>query len=284
MDQQQRMPVALDLVVDPAAVDVEEAGLAHEPSERRKASTASTRLLVSGDWSIPSLRKICFTCASTVRSVMKSRRPISTFDIPSATSGENLALAFGELVEGIGLAAAREEPGDDRRIDHCLAFGQPPERIDEDRGIADAVLEQVARPLGMLLEQPHRETRLDVVREHEDADVRVELANALRRDDPLVRVRRRHADVDDHTVGPGRRDIAHQAVDLARLADHLDAGAGEDADDPLSGQHHVIRDHDTHPTSLPRHRLVRSRASHNVASGVAPMTAGPSTRRLDASS
>ena len=106
----------------------------------------------------------------------------------------------------------------------------------------------------MLLEQPHREARLDVVGEHEHADVGVELADALRRDDPLVRVRRRHADVDDRAVGVGGGDTAHQAVDLAGLADDLDAGAGEHTDDPFSGEHHVIGDHDPHATSLPRPR------------------------------
>ena len=175
-------------------------------------------------------------------------KPPADLDVrePLGDEPEHLALALRELVDGIGLPAAREQARDDRRVDHRLAFGQSPERVDEDGGIADAILEQVAGPLGMLLEQPHREARLDVVRQHEHADVRVELADALRRDDPLVRVRRRHADVDDRAVGPGRRDSAHQAVDLARLADDLDAGAGEHADDPLSGEHHVIGDHDAH--------------------------------------
>ena len=170
---------------------------------------------------------------------------------PFGDEPEHLALALAELVDRIGSRRRREQPRDDRRVDDRLALAEPPQRVDEHRGIADAVLEQVAGALGVLLEQPHREARLDVLGEHEHADPGVELPDPLRGDDPLVGVRRRHADVDDRAVGLGRRDRAHQAVDVRGLADDLDPGVVEHADDSLAGEHHVIGDDDSHAPSLP---------------------------------
>ena len=85
---------------------------------------------------------------------------------------EHLALAGGQLGERVRRGGGGREPRDDRRVDHGLAVGDPPQRVDEDRDVEDALLEQVADALGMLLEQPHRVARLDVLREHEHADAR----------------------------------------------------------------------------------------------------------------
>ena len=227
-------------------------GSGSPPGERRKASTASTRRFVFASWSIRSFRKICFTCASTVRSLMKSALADGVVREAFGDEAEHVALALAELVDRVSLAPSPEKPRDDRRIDDGLPLAQPPQRVDERGRIVDAVLEQVAGPLGVILEQPHREARLDVLREHEHADRRVELTDALRRDDPLVGVRRRHADVDDRAIGLGRRDRAHQPVDVAGLADDLDAGAVEHAHDPLAGEHRVIGNDDSHASSLTR--------------------------------
>lgn len=60
---------------------------------------------------------------------------------------------------------------ENRRIDHGLAFRDSAERVDEDRDGVDTLLQQVADPLGVLLEQPHRVARLDVLREDEHPDL-----------------------------------------------------------------------------------------------------------------
>ena len=43
---------------------------------------------------------------------------------PLGDQREHLALAFGELVEGVGAAFAGEQPGDDRRVDDGLPVGE----------------------------------------------------------------------------------------------------------------------------------------------------------------
>ena len=196
--------------------------------------------------------KICFTCASTVRSEMKSRRPTASFERPSATRASTSRSRSERLVDRIGLAPPREQPRDDRRVDDRLARGQAPERLDEDGRVGDALLEEVAGALGALLEQPHREARLDVLREHEHRHVGMALADSLGGDDALVRARRGHADVDDRAVGPLGRDRVHERVDLAYLGDDVEARVGQHADDPLAGEHHVLGDDDAHGPSLPR--------------------------------
>jgi hypothetical protein len=60
------------------------------------------------------------------------------------------------------------------------------------RDVEDALLEQVADPLGMFLEQPHRVVGLDVLREDKYPDLRMLRANRLGGDEAFVGVRRRH--------------------------------------------------------------------------------------------
>jgi hypothetical protein len=67
---------------------------------------------------------------------------------PLCDQCQHLALAFGELVEGVGPAFAGEEPGDDRRVDDCLAVREAAEGVDEVRDVEDAFFEQVADPSG----------------------------------------------------------------------------------------------------------------------------------------
>ena len=86
---------------------------------------------------------------------------------------EHLALAPGELVQRAGVAPTAKQSRDDRRVDHGLAVGEPAQRVDEDRDVEDALLEQVADALGMVLEQAQRVARLDVLRQHQHADRRV---------------------------------------------------------------------------------------------------------------
>ena len=49
-----------------------------------------------------------------------------------------------------------EQPRDDRRVDDALAFGDPVQRVREDRDVRYPLLQQVPDPLGVLLEQTER--------------------------------------------------------------------------------------------------------------------------------
>ncbi len=93
--------------------------------------------------------------------------------VPLGHERQNLALAVREVVETIWLARSPHETRNDGGIENTLAVVDPAKRVDEDGDVRYTLLEQVPAPLGMLLEQPHRVTRLEVVREHEDADLRV---------------------------------------------------------------------------------------------------------------
>jgi hypothetical protein len=91
--------------------------------------------------------------------------------------------------------------------------------------------------------------RLDDLREHEDADVGIPLADLLRGARALVGLSGRHADVDDRDVGLLRGDGALERFGLPHARDHLDAGVSEHADNPLADQDRVVGDHDAHGSS-----------------------------------
>ena len=142
-----------------------------------------------------------------------SRAAIAPFESPSATRPRTSRSRGVKSASGSSRRCAAEEARDDRRVDDRLSVGDPPQRVDEDRDVEDALLEQVADPLRVLLEQPQRVARLDVVREEEHADRRdARCADLLRGDEALVGVRRRHADVDDRDVRPLEADLPRSAL------------------------------------------------------------------------
>ena len=112
--------------------------------------------------------------------------------------------------------------------------------------MSNTLLEEVARLLRVLLEESDRIARLDVGREHEHCDVGELGADALRGDDSLVRVRRRHLDVDDHRIRLRDCDLAYEPPRILGLADDLDPGLVEQTGDAFAGEHRVVRDHDAH--------------------------------------
>src|SRR5690349_20407280 len=67
---------------------------------------------------------------------------------------EDLALACGQLGEWVVAPRTAEEPRDDRLIDHRLAVVHASQRVDEHSDVEDALLEEIADPLGMLLHEP----------------------------------------------------------------------------------------------------------------------------------
>jgi hypothetical protein len=69
---------------------------------------------------------------------------------------EHLALAVGERAQRPVLRVARQQPRDDLRVERRAAGDDAPQRAGELVDVADAVLEQVAEPLGVLGEQARR--------------------------------------------------------------------------------------------------------------------------------
>ena len=112
------------------------------------------------------------TCFSTARSVTTSSDAMPEFERPCGHVLEHLALARRERVDGVVAAAAADELGDDRRVERRAALPHAPYGGGELAHVGDAVLEQVADSLGAFGEELHRVRRLDVLREHEHADIR----------------------------------------------------------------------------------------------------------------
>ncbi len=163
---------------------------------------------------------------------------------------QHLALAWRQLRERVVAAAAAHELRDDGRIERRAAFRDATHGRAELLHVGDAVLEQVADALGALRQELHRVTGLDVLREDEHARLRVLLANLLRRLQPLVGVRRRHADVDDRDVRLVRAHLQQQLFGVARLTDDLETAVFEQACDALPEEDRVLREHDPCPLSL----------------------------------
>ncbi len=116
------------------------------------------------------------------------------------------------------VVVAADERGDDLRIDDRAALGDAPDRRGERVEVADAVLQEIAAAGAALLEQPHRERRLDVLREDDDADLGVPLADLARGLETFVGERRRHADVDDRDVGHEPADPPDEILAVVDLA------------------------------------------------------------------
>ena len=133
---------------------------------------------------------------------------------------------------------------DDLGVQRRAPVGDAVHGVDEDRDVADALLEQVADALGVVADQVDGVGLLEVLREHEHAGLGERVAQLDRRAQAVVLVGRRHLDVDDGDVGAMRARAAQEVVGVAGLRDDLEAGALEDARDPLAQQDVVLADHD----------------------------------------
>ncbi len=146
---------------------------------------------------------------------------------------EHLALAGAQHREPVGRAAAHQR-GDDLRIERRAAARDALRRFDEVGDVEHPILEQVAEPA--LRDQPDRPRRLDVLGEHEHADVRVGVADPARGADALVGVGRRHPHVDDGEVGLVLADRPAQPVGVADGGDHRVPAVLEQPLEPVAQQ------------------------------------------------
>jgi hypothetical protein len=95
-----------------------------------------------------------------------------------------------------------------------------------------------------VLEQPHGVARVHVLGEDEHADARVVAANALAGDEPFVRVRRRHLDVDDGDVRLLNGDAVEKLVAVRRGCDHVEPPRRQQAAHALADENRVVGDRD----------------------------------------
>ena len=151
------------------------------------------------------------TCVSTVFGLRKSVLQMPSLEWPSAISAStsrSRSVSSSSGLSSRGRPTSRATIVGSRTHSPSSMRSQ---RVDEHGDVRDALLEQVAGALGVLLEQAHRVARLEVVREHEHADLGMRAADLLRGDEALVGVRRRHRDVDD-------RDVRARQLDASRRA------------------------------------------------------------------
>src|SRR6266511_2980355 len=163
---------------------------------------------------------------------------------------EYLALARRQIAERVVAPPAADEPRDDRGVERGAALRDSADSRAELVDVGDPILEQIADSLGTLGQELHRVAGFDVLREHEHTRPGVLLADLLRGLQSLVRVRRRHADVDDRDVRPVRAHLEQELLAVARLTDDLEASLLEQPRDPLAQEHRVLGQHHTQAFGL----------------------------------
>ena len=95
------------------------------------------------------------------------------------------------------------------------------------------------------LEEREHVARVRVLAEHDDADLRIRLAQSLGGLDPLVGVARRHADVGDDDIRPLSVDRGEQRVEIAADGRDLEVGMRlEQAPDALTDEVVVLGEHE----------------------------------------
>ena len=101
----------------------------------------------------------------------------------------------------------------------------------------------------MLAEERERVRRFHDLREEEDSDLGVRLSDLSRSLRAFVRLRRRHADVDDRDIRLVAANRVLQLVGIGRLGENLEAALGEDAGEPFAKEGRVLGDHYSHGIS-----------------------------------
>ena len=106
-------------------------------------------------------------------------------------------------------------------FDHRFPGGHRLDRGDELRAIVHPFLEEVRAPVRARLQEGEHVRGLGVLAQHDDADLRMLDAQAGSELDPLVGLRRGHADVREDDVGVVRVAGVAQGVEVAHRGDDL---------------------------------------------------------------
>ena len=165
---------------------------------------------------------------------------------PFGHQGEHLALARRQLVDRALVVLPAEQLRDHDRVDRRAAAADAPDAVEKVVDLEHAVLEQVAESLCALGEERQRVLRLDDLREQEHGGLRAEGADLARGPRPFVRVRGRHAHVDQRDVRPLAGDGVEERAGVAELRCDLEAAVCQDVGQALPQQDGVLGDHDPH--------------------------------------
>ena len=138
-----------------------------------------------------------------------------------------VVLSFGHLAQDVVftrcqlterrlLAASvlRDERLHDLRVHDGAALCNGADSRDELLDVVHALLQQVCAPLAAPFQERENEARRRVLAEHDDADVRVRLAEPQGGLDALVAIAGRHANVRDDDVGALSVDRGEQGVEV----------------------------------------------------------------------
>ena len=213
-------------------------------------STASTRrdsLPVDGR---PSLPKMLETYFSTARSVITSLSAMPWFELPVAISSSTSRSRGVSARAGRRSAAARA--GSRRSSGRSPSRRRPPGATAATNSATSliAVLEQVADALGRVGEQLHRQAELDVLREHEHADVRVAARGSrARRAAPRRCASAAGGCRRSTTSGGWLRTLRSSSSASPHWRDDVEAGVDEQARDALAQQDAVLGDRYPHGIS-----------------------------------
>jgi hypothetical protein len=120
------------------------------------------------------------------------------------------------------LLFGRDERLDDLRVEDRAALRYLVQRPDDLVEVADTLLQQVSESGGAVLQQFVGVLLLRVLRQNDDADVRMLLANSFRGVDPLGRVGWGHPDVGENGLRAGLLDLREQLVKRRGRSDQID--------------------------------------------------------------
>src|SRR5215218_1051897 len=155
---------------------------------------------------------------------------------------EHFAFPWRQTNQRIVSTPAPEQGGDDRRIDRRAAMGNSSYGVHKIGDVADPILQQVADPFGRLREQLHRQSQLDILRQHEYRHAGMVLPDLQRRSHAFIRVGRWQPDVDDRDIR-GQASYTHQEVVGVVVCGHdVESRAAQDSGEAFPQQHTVLRD------------------------------------------
>ena len=185
------------------------------------------------------------TCFSTARSVTTNSVAIEEFERPSAIRASTSRSRARQLIERSSRPAG-EHSRHHLGIEHGPALGHAPDGVDEPLDVGYPVLEQIADALRALGQKLGRVLLLDVLREHEHARARELRSYDQRRLQALVSVGGGHLDVDDRDIGLVCAHLAQQVIEVAGLADDLEALILEQAGESRAKQERIFGEQYAH--------------------------------------
>jgi hypothetical protein len=156
--------------------------------------------------------------------------------------GEHLAFAGREVGHRTPAARPSNHSLDDLGVERRASTRDAAHGIGEEGEVTNPMLEQIADPFGAVADELQRVPRLDVLRQDQNADLRVIGAYLSRGAQPIIGVVGRHLDVCYDRLWLVGSRLAEQVGRVRRDRHDLEAGLLEYGHDPFSGQRLVFPD------------------------------------------